>query len=69
MGKKGKKNILPTRLLAKKFLMTRNHPPHPQELNGRPLNAEVANDRNNNNNNNNNMFKQDDHFSYKTCSQ
>ena len=49
--------------------MTRNHPPHPQELNGRPLNAEVANDRNNNNNNNNNMFKQDDHFSYKTCSQ
>ena len=27
MGKKGKKNILPTRLLEKKSLMTRNHPP------------------------------------------
>ena len=34
------KNIVPTRLLGKKFLMTRNHPPPPpppQELNGRPL--------------------------------
>ena len=32
------KSILPTRLLEKKFLMTRNRPPHPpQELNGRPL--------------------------------
>ena len=39
--KKGK-NILPTRLLEKKFLMTRNHPhpPPPQELNGQPLSEE-----------------------------
>ena len=29
--KKGK-NILPTRLLKKKFLMTRNHPPHPSRV-------------------------------------
>ena len=31
------KNILPTRLLEKKFLMTRNHPPPRQEFNGRAL--------------------------------
>ena len=31
MGKKGK-NILPTRLLEKKFLMTRNHPPPPSRV-------------------------------------
>ena len=35
------KNILPTRLLEKKNLLTRNHPPTPppplQKLNGRPL--------------------------------
>ena len=39
MGKKREKNILPTRLLETKFLMTRNHPspPPPKELNGRPL--------------------------------
>ena len=29
MGKKGKKNILPTTLLEKKFFMTRNDPPLP----------------------------------------
>ena len=41
MGKKGK-NILPTRLLEKIFLMTRKSPPPPppQELNGRPLSEE-----------------------------
>ena len=35
------KNILPTRLLEKKSLLTRNHPPPPppQVLNGRPLNV------------------------------
>ena len=38
-GKKGK-NILPTRLLEKKFLMTRNHRPPHQELNGRPQSEE-----------------------------
>ena len=41
LWEKREKNILPTRLLEKKFLMTRNHPPPlppcPQELNGRPL--------------------------------
>ena len=33
MGKKGKKNILLTKLLEKKkFLMTRNHPPPPPRV-------------------------------------
>ena len=32
MGRKGKNNILPTRLLEKKILMTRNHPPLPSRV-------------------------------------
>ena len=42
LWEKREKNILRTRLLEKKFLMTRNHPPPPphQELNGRPLNRD-----------------------------
>ena len=43
MGKKGKKNILPTRLLEKKILDDQKSlppPPPPQELNGRPLSEE-----------------------------
>ena len=43
LWEKREKSILPTRLLEKKFLMTRNHTPSPpQELNGRPLMTDLT---------------------------
>ena len=42
LWEKREKNILPTRLLEKKFLMTRNHPPHPSRVKLSALKVAVA---------------------------
>ena len=42
MGKKGKKNILPTILLEKKILDDRNHPPPPPRVKWSAPNSQVV---------------------------